>query len=165
VLETAGVDLLPVAEALVEGVRRVLVVGQRELGVGETPVSLFQDFYFFVFEYKNKVVAACQRGDAMTARYAAAQLQQEISTMLNKVDAGFFGEPFNLLGEYAAGYATAGFPDLLRVAAQGDLVALAARVQRLDSQMQAWLEVQGVDLNILADEATLARFLGERQGK
>ena len=154
--------VLAFAEGLVAGVRQVLLAGQREVGERETAVSLFQDFYFFVFEYKNKVLAACQRGDAMTARYAAAQLQQEISAMLNKVDAGFLGEPFNLLGEYGVGYETAEFPDLLAVAARGDLVVLAERVQQLDNQMQVWLTAQGVALNVLADAEVLQRFLLQR---
>lgn len=80
--------------------------------------------------------------------------------MLNKVDAGFFGEPFNLLGEYGAGYGAAGFPDLL--AAQGDLAVLAEQVQQLDSQMQGWLTTHGVVLNVLADEAALQDFLDQR---
>ena len=162
VLNAPKDTVLAFAEGLVAGVRQVLLAGQREVGERETAVSLFQDFYFFVFEYKNKVLAACQRGDAMTARYAAAQLQQEISAMLNKVDAGFLGEPFNLLGEYGVGYETAEFPDLLAVAARGDLVVLAERVQQLDNQMQVWLTAQGVALNVLADAEVLQRFLLQR---
>lgn len=162
VLNAPLAELLPVAEGLVNGVRQVLLAGQREVGERETAVSLFQDFYFFVFEYKNKVLAACQRGDAMTARYAAAQLQQEISAVLNRMEAGFFGEPFNLLGEYGAGYGAADFPDLLAVAAQGDLALLAERVQQLDDRMQAWLTAQGVALNVLADAEALQRFLLQR---
>ena len=162
VLNAPKDTVLAFAEGLVAGVRQVLLAGQREVGERETAVSLFQDFYFFVFEYKNKVLAAFQRGDAMTARYAAAQLQQEISAMLNKVDAGFFGEPFNLLGEYGAGYGASGFPDLLAVAAQGDFAVLAERVQQLDNQMQVWLMAQGVALNVLADAEVLQRFLLQR---
>lgn len=163
VLDAPAGEVVALGDGLMEGVRQVLLVGQREAGERETAVGLFQDFYFFVFEYKNKVVAACQRGDALAARFAAAQLQQEISAMLNKVEAGFWGEPFNLWQEYGAGYGAAGFPDLL--AARGDLAVLAARVQQLDDAMRAWLTAQGVALNVLADEAALAAFLRERQEK
>jgi hypothetical protein len=104
-----------------------------------------KDFYFFVFEYKNKVLSACERGDVIAAGYAAFHLQEEICQLMHKVERGFYGADFNLLGEYIGGYEEAGFPDLLESASQGDLVELARQVRRLDERVQEWFESQATE--------------------
>jgi len=81
---------------------------------------------------------------------------------MHKVENGFYGTDFNLLGEYIGGYEEAGFPDLLESASQGDLVELARQVQRLDERVQKWFESHSIELNILESEEELRRFLNQR---
>ena len=81
---------------------------------------------------------------------------------MNKVDKGFFGTDFNLLGEYLDGYQKAGFPDLTMFAAQGDLPALARQVQLLDEKARDWFTSCSVELNILENEAALLQLLNRR---
>ena len=63
------------------------------------------------------------------------------------------------------GYREASFPDLSEPAAQGDLEALARRVQQLDEMMVEWLTGHSIALNILESEAELRRFLEQRDPK
>ncbi|MBU1746889.1 MAG: nucleotidyltransferase domain-containing protein [Chloroflexi bacterium] len=163
ILLSPDVDgILAAADRLAGDVRGILRTAQAALAEPGRPPDVFADFYFFVFEYRGKVLAACEREDVMVARCAAFQLQQEICQLMNKVDPGFYGTDWNLLGEYNGGYAQAGFPDLTEPAVQGDLVELARRVRRLDEGVRAWFERHSIALNILASEADLRRFLTQR---
>ncbi len=81
---------------------------------------------------------------------------------MNKVDKGFYGTDFNLLGEYLDGYQKAGFPDLTMFAVQGDLPALARQVQILDEKAKEWFTSRSVELNILESEAELFQLLNRR---
>ena len=81
---------------------------------------------------------------------------------MSRVDRGFFGTDFNLLGEYLGGYEKAGFPDLLEPATHGDCEALARQVQRLDEKVKAWLKGHGIALNVLKSEEELRQFLRQR---
>jgi hypothetical protein len=81
---------------------------------------------------------------------------------MNKIDNGFYGEDFNLLGEYSVGYHEAGFSDLLDPATRGDLDALARRVQQLDEKVKEWLGMHSIPLNILKSEEELRQFLNQR---
>jgi len=150
------------AERLVTAVREVLADAQRSLAELAEASAVFKDFYFFVYEYVGKIVSACEREQRLAATSAALQLQREICQMMNKVTHGFYGSDFNLLGEYADPYRETGFPDLLSPASRGDLTELAARVRQLDVKFRGWLERQGVDLSLLADEDDLQRFLDRR---
>jgi len=98
----------------------------------------------------------------VAAGSAALQLQRELCQQMNKVVNGFYGSDFNLLGEYMDSYRDAGFPDLLSPASRGDLTELAARARQLDEKVRVWLERHRVDLNLLADEDDLQRFLDRR---
>ncbi|HEY88321.1 MAG TPA: nucleotidyltransferase domain-containing protein [Thermoflexia bacterium] len=152
-------ELLEAANKLAQEVRKILVAAQGTVAKPASAAEVFKDSYFFVFEYKNKVLQACEHGNALAAEFAAFRLQTELCQMLHKVEHGFYGTDFNLLGEYTAAYAAAGFPDLLASASQGELVELAQQVQRLDAQVRAWLTGQTIDLNILANEEELRCFL------
>jgi hypothetical protein len=81
---------------------------------------------------------------------------------MNKVENGFYGTDFNLLGEYAGAYAKAGFPDLLEPASRGDLAALARRVRQLDEKVREWFRRHAIELNILVNEDDLQQFLSQR---
>lgn len=154
--------ILQAATTLRNTLRKTLSSAQQADAKPGTAQAVFKDFYFFVFEYKNKVLSACSRGDQNKANYAAFQLQEEISQLLHKVAHGFYGNDFNLLGEYSDAYQKANFPDLLEAATQGDLKTLAQRVRILDEKVRAWLEERGVALNILGDEEGLRNFLKQR---
>ena len=121
-----------------------------------------RDSYFFVLEYKNKVLSACEKEDVMAAGSAAFLLEEEICQLMSKVKNGFYGTDFNLFGEYVKGYEKAGFPDLLEPATRGDLETLAGRVRQLDEKAREWLRTHSIALNILESEDELRRLLNER---
>ena len=150
------------ADQLALQVRKTLLAAQASLAEPSDAKEAFVDFYFDVHEYKTKVLSACARGDKLTASAAAFALQQLICLLMNKVDKGFFGTEFNLLGEYLDGYQKAGFPDLTMFAAQGDLPALARQVQLLDEKAREWFTSRSVELNILDSEAALLQLLNRR---
>jgi len=154
--------VLQQAERLAKGVRRVLLDAQASIATPAPADQVFKDFYYYVFEYKNKVMAACEREDRMAAAFAAFNMQEQICQLMNKVERGFFPTDTNLLGEYVGGYAGAGFPDLFEPASRGDLRALADQVQRLDETIREWLASHSIDLNILANEGELSQFLNQR---
>ena len=153
---------LAAADRLAQDVRRILREAQASTAEPATVREVFSDFYPGIFEYKQKVLAACDRGDILAAAYAAHQIQDDICQSMHKAEAGFYGAEFNLQGEYNRGYARAGFPDLLEPALRGDLDLLAQRVQQLDEHARVWLMGQGVALNILQSSADLQRFLAKR---
>lgn len=163
VLAAASTDqLVAAADALAHATRQTLREAQPATAQSTTPAAVFKDFYFFVFEYVNKVVAACAQEDALKARFAAFQLHDEIGALMHQAATGVYPSEFNLLGEYQAAYATAGMPDLLTPAVAADLPVLAQCARDLDTRMQQWLTSHGVALNSLADEAALRTFLSER---
>ncbi len=155
-------SMLEAAGRLAREVRVILLAAQASLATPEDAHQVFKDFYFFVFEYVNKVLSACDRKDVVKARFAAFQLQEEICQCINKVKNGFYGADFNLFGEYSTAYLEAGFPDLLGPASRGDLVALAGQVRRLDEYAREWLEDHSVALNVLGSQEELRRFLEHR---
>lgn len=154
--------MLEEADRLAQEVREILRTAQASISEPDDAQDVFKDFYFFVFEYKNKVLAACERRDVIAAGYAAFLLQEEICQLMNKVENGFYGTDFNLLGEYSGGYEKADFPDLLESASQGDLVELARQVRQLDQKVREWFESHSIELNILDSEEELRRFLNHR---
>jgi hypothetical protein len=154
--------MLEEADRLAQEVREILRTAQASISEPDDAQDVFKDFYFFVFEYKNKVLAACERRDVIAAGYAAFLLQEEICQFMNKVENGFYGTDFNLLGEYCGGYEKADFPDLLESASQGNLVELARQVRRLDQKVREWFESHSIELNILDSEEELRRFLNHR---
>ncbi|HHW25871.1 MAG TPA: hypothetical protein GXX23_00845 [Firmicutes bacterium] len=155
-------NVLSAADNLAKAVRRILLSAQASVGQPVEPREAFADFYFFVYEYMNKVLSACSRGDTYAAGYAAFMLQEEISNNLNKVERGFAPSDFNLLGEYSHAYAEAGFPDLTEAASAGDLPRLAGLVKELDERVRKWMEERGIPTGILSDEDDLRRFLERR---
>lgn len=150
------------AERLTVELRKTLLEAQASLAKPCKPKDVFHNFYFDIHEYKAKVLSACQRGDAFTAGAAAFALQKYLCELMNKVERGFYGEDFNLLGEYSAGYLAAGFPDLTEAAARGDLPALSRQVELLDQKAREWFPAHEVELNILASETALRQFLAQR---
>ena len=150
------------AERLAGEVRVLLLHEQASLGRPVEVQLAFKDFYFFIVEYVNKVLSACERRDTLAASYAAFMLQEEISRLLDRVERGFEGTDFNLLGEYGKSYASAGLPDLLEPACKGDLAELARRAQSLQHMAGEWLRGHSVDLGIMHGEDDLRRFLAER---
>jgi hypothetical protein len=153
---------IEIAENLALDVRNILRTEQNTVGQVEPATVVFKDFYFFVFEYANKVRSACHRGDGIAAGAAAIQMQEQICQLLCKVEQGFYPAEFFLFGEYVDSYTEAGFPDLLEPAAEGDLEEIERRVEELDAKMRLWMTGQGISLDILEDEEALRAFLQAR---
>ena len=150
------------ATRLVGEVRQVLLAAQRSTAAGAEAGDVFRDYYFFVHEYVAKIVSACAREQRLAAAAAALSLQRELCEQMSKVTDGAPHLDFNLLGEYQDSYLAAGFPDLLGPAGRGDLTELAERARELQEKAAAWLGEHGVDLNLLASEEDLPRFLDAR---
>jgi hypothetical protein len=159
---TRSDEMLAHADRLTGEVRVILRSAQDSLAEPSTPQEVFKDFYYYVHEYKNKVLLACEKSDLLAASSAAFHLQELICVLMNKVSAGFFGEDFNLLGEYIGGYQKAGFPDLLESASKGDLETLTKQVLQLDIQVKAWFTQHEIDLNIIGNKTQLNQFLNQR---
>jgi hypothetical protein len=150
------------ADALTQAVRQILLAAQASVAEPGTVQQVFKDFYVVIHEYKAKVLAACERGNALAAGYAAFQLQDEICGLMNKVERGLIATDFNLLGEYSGAYEQAGFPDLTEPAFRGDLESLARQVRQLDAQAREWFNRHSIDLGILDSEQALRCFLARR---
>jgi len=155
-------SMLGAADRLAKEVRDILLAAQASISAPSDAKEVFKDFYFYIVEYGHKVLSACENADVMAAGFAAFQMQEQICQLMNKVDKGFWSADFNLLGEYAGAYERAGFPDLLEPASQGDLVALAKRVRRLDERAREWFESHSIALNVLSGKEELRRFLNQR---
>ncbi len=150
------------AESLARELRETLYQAQTSEVEPLAAQEALKDFYYFVFEYKNKILSACRRGDQMAALYAAFHFQEVLVGVMNQVEKGFYGGDFNRLDELVTGYRSAGFPDLIPAASRGDLEELAQLVQVLDQKMQEYLQDRAIDLNIIPDEEALRRFLQTR---
>ena len=150
------------ATRLVGEVREALLAAQRSTAEVAAVGEVFRDYYFFVHEYVAKIVSACAREQRLAAAAAARALQRELCEQMSKVTGGHAHLDFNLLGEYQEPYLAAGFPDLLGPAGRGDMTELAARARELEEKVVAWLGEHGVDLNVLASEDDLSRFLDAR---
>ena len=154
--------LLLSAKKLAGEIKDLLFASQQTHARPTGAESELKYFYYYIFEYKNKVLSACRRGDAIAAGYAAYQLQDLFSRLLNQAEYGLFGTDINVLSNCNDAYQDAGFPDLLSAAAEGDLKALARQAVELDSLAKEWLTHQKIDLNILQSKEDLLRFLRER---
>jgi hypothetical protein len=160
ILTPQGADsMLAEADKLAKEVRSILLEAQASLAEPAAPKKVFDYFYYYVVEYKHKVLSACQRQDTLAAGSAAFHLQELLCQIMNKVERGFYGSAFNLLGEYTGGYERAGFPDLLTPASQGNLDELAQQTRLLDEKVRQWFESHSVELGILESEDELRLFL------
>lgn len=155
-------QVLSAADQLAHEVRAILRTALHAIAEETDAQAVLKDYYPGVFEYKNKVLAACARGDAAAADFAAFQLQQELSMLMNQAVRGYWAREFSLLGEYDDAYAEAGFPDLTVPAAARDLPELARRAALLDARVRAWFQARGIALNELEDVDDLRRFLQAR---
>lgn len=155
-------EVLSRAGALAKEVRRILSDAQASLAEPSDAKAVFADFYPFVSEHVAKVLSACARTDEMAAGSAAHRLQEELCWLLTKVADGIDVADFNLLGEYAAPYDAAGFPDLLEPASRGDLAELSTRVRELDEKLRQWFTERSVALNVVDTKDELRGFLNAR---
>lgn len=156
---------LPEAMRLVEETRRLLVKAHVEQAAPVTAAELFADFYPYVYEYRQKILAACERGDRFTAAQSAYLLQKDIAQLLHQVVTGVYPGDLYLAGDYKDAYTAAELPDMLEAAAAGDLAEVAVRARLLDERFRAWLSAHGIATNELADDDDLRRFLRERDGQ
>lgn len=150
------------ATRLADEARRLLLEAQDERAATVAAGDLFADFYPYVYEYRQKIIAACERGDRFTAAQSAYLLQKDIAQMLHQVTSGVYPRDLYLAREYSEAYAAAGLPDMLEAASTGELGELAARARLLDDRFRAWLAMHGIATNELSDDDDLRRFLRER---
>ena len=94
----------------------------------------------------------------MEARQASLALQGDLGEMPARVQGG----PAALPDGPGRAFARAGLPDLLELAARGDLPGLTERVVELDRGVRASLTGNSVELGALDDLEALRRFLTER---
>ena len=94
----------------------------------------------------------------MEARQASLALHGDLAEMPARVEGG----PAALPDRPGRAFARAGLPNLLKLAARGNLPGLAERVIELDRVARAWLTGNSVELGALDDLEALRRFLAER---
>ena len=150
------------AEKLAQDVREILLEAQLSVSEPLGYQESLKDTYFFMLEYRTKVLSACQRENRAAAAFAALMLQEEMCGFINEAEKGYWCNAFNILGDYIDGYKRAGFPDLTEPAAAGDLELLAERVVDLDLKLQTWFARHGIALGVLDSDEELVRFLDLR---
>jgi hypothetical protein len=156
------VAVLGAADALAREVRALIRSEMAAFAKPSPAHEVLAEGYPFVFEYVNKVLSACSKREAVRARYAALQLQDELAEMLSRIRNGMGGSPASQAGDHRAAYLAEDFPDLMEPAVAGDLPRLAARARDLDEHTRQWLREHSMPLNILNGIGALERFLEER---
>ena len=152
-------ELVQCAEELSDGVRTLLLEVQASLAEPASPDEVFDGIYAFVWEYRTKILTACDRGDRIAASAAAFQLEEEVAAMMYRVVGGVYPTQIHLPGEVTAAYTSAGFPDLRTPASRGDLPVLAQQTKALESKLRAWMIARKIPLDILSSEHQLEEFL------
>ena len=156
-------DIPSVVNAADELAAHVLNVLRHEMEAAteaEPAAGVFRDSDAFILEYVNKILSACRGRDLMKARQASPALRGDLGEMLARVEGGPAASA--LPDGPGRAFARAGLPELLELAARGDLPGLAERVIELDRVVRAWLTGNSVELNALDDLEALRRFLEER---
>jgi len=93
----------------------------------------------------GKLLAACERGDALAANAQALFLQQDITLTLNQTTEGVGHRDFNSYSELAALFQELQFPDLMGFSSS-PLEAIGEQAILFDERLQEFLGEQSVDL-------------------
>ena len=159
-----GADSLRTATLLTADLRALLAAEKRAFAAPASHKQALRDFYFFVLEYTNKIRTACARQNQRAADAAVTLLTEEVAGALARITPGISKTPLLLWREYSAGYVSARLPDLISVAAEGDLNTLERAAVRFDFAMRRFLELHGVSADVFDDERDLQAFLDARAG-
>lgn len=148
------------AERLAAASRAVLRDLQADLPAERQVADAFAGAYPEIRAGLDKVLSACERGDALAAGLAAWFSQYDLSLMLSALHSGQGHADFNLYGEFASCYREIGLPELMRPTA-GDLAGLAELAEQLDRRVRQWLTAGAVGLE---EFATLEDFRRDLRG-
>ncbi|MCX6019048.1 MAG: nucleotidyltransferase domain-containing protein [Chloroflexi bacterium] len=157
-----SVEVLQNAAMLAVEMRALIAANLPAYAQRVPPSEVLRDFYFVVLEYANKIGKACARNDRRAAEAAAVILHNETARTMARIEPGLEAGSALLYHEFAAGFIAARIPDLLHVAREGDLNALARAAARFDAGMLRYLQTHGVASNIFTDERDLQNFLDAR---
>jgi len=114
----------------------------------ENYASLFEGYYEEIKSTFNKIIDACNHEDSHTAYFRAIDLQSEISLFMAKVEDGIWYEGTEQYVQYNSYFYNAFKVDLIEPAFKRDFKQLKNLVQILDDRFKAFLEDQGLILEI-----------------
>lgn len=157
-----GAESLHAAVQLAAELRALVAAERRRFAAPVSHAEALRDFYYYVLEYVNKIRGACSRSDRRAADAAVVLMTDEVAEVLARVAPGVAKTPLSLWREFSQGYVAARLPDLIAVAAEGDLAALDRAAARFDAAMRRFLEQHGVAANVFDDERALQAFLDAR---
>jgi predicted nucleotidyltransferase len=155
-------ESLRAASDCAAGLRTLIAAELRRTAAPESPATALRSFYFFVLEYTHKIRSACERSDRPAARGAVIALVNETAEVLARIEPGLPSTSGLLWREFAQGYVSARLPELLLIAEDDDLPALARAAARFDAAMLRFLQTRGVSADVFDDERELQAFLDSR---
>jgi len=152
-------QILSASELLVMNMRQVLTRAQKSIPSNTTVVEQFQQVYPEMRDKVGKLLAACERGDAVVAHAEAMLLQQDVTLTLNRTTDGIGDSDFNLFSELAAMFHEFQFPDLMKFPSSS-LQELGEHAKLFDERLRWFLGEQSVHL---CEFKTLDEFEGSLQ--
>ena len=152
-------QIIRASEELAMDLRAVLLRLQNSIPVDTTVTHQFQQVYPEMRDKVGKLLAACERGDALAAHAEALFLQHDITWTLNQITAGIGYNDYNLYSEMASTFRAFQFPDLIEFAS-GSLEELGEQARRFDRHLRRFLSEHSVDLCELATLDELRHSLG-----
>ncbi len=138
-------EILEASEDLASGTRQTLRRVQGSVPPTTTVREQFRHVYPEMRDLAGKLLAACERGDAVAASAEAWLLQSDVTMMLNRTEEGIGHDDFNRYSELGAAYRTLGFSDLMSFAS-GSLEELAEQAWLFDGKLRRFLAEQSVSL-------------------
>ena len=152
-------QIIRASEELTTDLRGVLLRLQKSVPSDTTVAQQFQQVYPEMRDKVGKLLAACERGDALAAHAEAIFLQHDITWTLNQTTAGIGFSDYNLYSEMASTFRAFQFPDLIK-SASGSLEELGEQARRFDRHLRRFLSEHSVDLCELATLDELRHSLG-----
>jgi hypothetical protein len=138
-------QILGASELLAMNTRQVLYQVQKSIPSDSTVYEQFQQVYPEMRDTVAKLLAACERGDAVVAHAEAMLLQHDVTLTLNRTTDGIGDSDFNLYSELAAVFRELQFPDLLKFASSS-LQELSEQAKLFDERLRWFLREHSVDL-------------------
>ncbi|MFN8374081.1 MAG: nucleotidyltransferase domain-containing protein [Anaerolineae bacterium] len=148
------------AQRLAADTRAIILSQTRTLNETASASGVFNGYYPAIREYVNKILSACARDNWANASVVAAQMQKEMAMMLAYAEDGIPYSEFSVFAEYRGAFDRLGFPDLSPAVDGHDLAQLAALTQRFEAAAQAYLQQQGVTLNVAETWDSLKALIG-----
>lgn len=150
------------ASALLKDARMLLMAAQRGAAQPEPANAVLRDTYMAVKEYVNKLLAACDKHNLVSAAFVATKMQVEMAGLLSRLRDGVEVTDIHHYNETSAALRDAGFPDLIYAISAGDFADIRRCALDFDAQTRRLFSQHNVALNEFDDLPALQTYL--RQG-